>query len=280
MNGLINNRKGTSLVEILVVMLVLLVGIMTILQLIPTGFRVVRAAERQPNDTKLAQAEIERWKNMPGNLPDGILPIYSDETVINDQNPGPPFVGFAQEMLGGIYEAGNVLNSRWVRNETTTIPIASNITSAAGEEYGSKYTLAFSPIEVSVDPDIPGLYLGLKVKSGDLQRRIGNSDSQIYLRQGRYGVDYTLSIVDGSPAFKVALRDNMAGGSAYHISFSYWVTKQDGTAVLLSEVDKSVWSDGNGGWVPVKIQPPDAFDSSDFEVSEVEEGSDSCARAF
>lgn len=280
MNGLINNRKGTSLVEILVVMLVLLVGIMTIIQLFPTGFRVVRAAESQTIASKLAQAEIERWKNMPGNLPDGILPVYSDETVINDQNPGPPFVGFAQEMLGGIYEAGNVLNSRWVRNETTTIPIASNITSAAGEEYGSKYTLAFSPIEVSVDPDIPGLYLGLKVKSGDLQRRIGNSDSQIYLRQGQYGVDYTLSIVDGSPAFKVALRDNMAGGSAYHISFSYWVTKQDGTAVLLSEVDKSVWSDGNGGWVPVKIQPPDAFDSSDFEVSEVEEGSDSCARAF
>ncbi|MGI6296675.1 MAG: hypothetical protein ACOX3G_11365 [Armatimonadota bacterium] len=281
MKGLSNNRRGTSLVEILVVMLVLLVGIMTVIQMFPTGFRVVRAAESQTIASKLAQAEVERWKNMPGNLPDGVLPIKPDGTVINDQNPGPPFFGFSNDLVGGIYEAGNVINSRYVRNETTPIPVGSFFTSGAGAAYGSKYTLAFSPIEVSADPDNPGLYLGLTIKSGDLQRRIGSSDSRIFLRAGQYGIDYDLTSSGGLPAFMVNFNYDRNPNHAYHISYSYWVeNKSTGEATLLSEVDQTVRPSPDGDWVPVEIRPPDAYPLSDFDVTEVEEGADSCARGF
>lgn len=281
MKGLSNNRKGTTLVEILVVMLVLLVGIMTVIQLFPTGFRVVRAAESQTIASKLAQAEVERWKNMPGNLPDGILPVTSDGTVINDQNPGPPLEGFSPTLVNGLYEAGNVINSRYVRNETTPIPVGSYFTSGAGAAYGSKYTLAFSPIEVTADPENPGLYLGLTIKSGDLQRRVGSADSYIYLRPGQYGIDYDLTTVGGDPAFMVCFSYDRNPGHAYHISYSYWVEhKRTGEATLLSEVDQTVRPDPNGDWVPVPIRPPSDYPPSDYDVVEVESGADSCARGF
>ncbi|MGC8864068.1 MAG: hypothetical protein ACP5R5_15025, partial [Armatimonadota bacterium] len=70
-NRIWTDRKGTSLVEILVVMVVLLVGIMTIIQMFPTGFCVVRAGESQTIATRLAQQELERWKSMAANLPVG-----------------------------------------------------------------------------------------------------------------------------------------------------------------------------------------------------------------
>jgi type II secretory pathway pseudopilin PulG len=278
MKGAWNNRKGTTLVEILVVMLILLVGIMTVIQMFPTGFRVVRAAESQTIATKLAQAEVERWKNMPGNLPDGILPIDSTGTVLNDQPPGPPFDGFtASATTGNVFQAGNVLNSRYVRNEVATIPVGSYFTSGAGAAYGSKYTLAFSPIEVTANGS---LYDGLSVKSGDLLRRVGDSGSYMYLRPGQYGVDYTLGTSNSNAAFYVTFSYDRNPAHVYYISYSYWVENKSAPydSTLLSEVDQPVSPDANGDWVPVEIIPPAGY--SGYNVTEVEASTDTCARGF
>lgn len=279
MNGLWNNRKGTTLVEILVVMVILLVGIMTVIQMFPTGFRVVRAAESQTIATKLAQAEVERWKNMPGNLPDGILPIDSTGMVHSEQYPGPPFDGFMPTPDPNQFDAGNSINSRYVRNEVATIPVGSYFTSGAGAAYGSKYTLAFSPIEVSADPENPALYSGLSVKSGDLLRRLGDSESFMYLRPGQYGVDYTLGTSDSKPAFYVTFSYDRIHDHVYYITYSYWVENTTShVATLLSQPDQPVSPDPNGDWVPVPITIPPGY--SGCEVTEVEASTDSCARGF
>ena len=82
MDSIWSSRRGTSLIEVLVVMLILLIGIMTVIQMFPTGFGVVKAGESRTIATKLAQQELERWKNMSQNLPDGILPTSFDGTQL------------------------------------------------------------------------------------------------------------------------------------------------------------------------------------------------------
>ncbi len=272
-----NNRRGTTLVEILVVMLILLVGIMIIIQMFPVGFRVVRAAESQTIATKLAQAEIERWKNMPGNLPDGILPIIVNpekpevNDILNDQEPGPPFHGI-EGPAGGPFTIGNALNFRYVRNEVATLPIGSYFSTGGGAVFGSRYVLAFSPIEAFADPANPNLYIGLTVKSGDLRRRRGDADSDPpYLRAGRYAIDYTIS----NGAFHMALADRDPN-HAYAISYSYWVSKSSGgDSQYLSRTDQAIAPRADGGWIEVPVSVP-----ADYDVDQIEPNSDSCARMF
>ncbi len=290
MNSLLRARKGTTLVEILVVMAVLLIGIMTIVMMFPAGFGVVKAAESQTIATKLAQAEVERWKNMPGNLPDGILPLAFDETwdgssdtILNDQDPGPAFEGMLETSVPGRYYPGNAGNFRKVINEVTSIPIASYFQTGGGAIYGSRYNLAFSPIEVMADPDPSrtGLFLGISAKSGDLQRRRGDHDDRIYLRAGQYGVDYTLGKdQNGDDCFYVCFSYDRDPSHVYLITYSYTVIRSSGASTgpdtkYLTRVDEEVHPSATGDWVPVKITVP-----AGYEIEEVDEGTDSCARGF
>lgn len=282
MNSLWRARKGTTLVEILVVMVVLLVGIMTVVVMFPTGFKVVRAAENQTIATKLAQAEVERWKNMPGNLPDDILPVDRSGQVLNDQNPGPGFDGMMPVTgSAGLFYPGNAGNYRKVMNETTPVPIASYFQTGGGPVFGSRYNLAFSPIELQNDPNNPGQYLGITVKSGDLLRRVGDSDSPIYLRVGQYGIDYTLGTHGNKPCFYMCFSYDRNPSHEYQVTYSYMVNKSsNGNAgnppsQYLSQVDQVVHPDADGNWVPVDITVPPGYD-----MDRIDDGTDSCARGF
>lgn len=285
MNSLLRARKGTTLVEILVVMVILLVGIMTVVVMFPSGFRVVRAAESQTIATKLAQAEVERWKNMPGNLPDAILPLdFSatglSNTILNGQDPGPGFDGMMPTGTAGRFYPGNSGNFRMVENETTPIPVGSFFQTGGGAIYGSRYNLAFSPVELQPDPSNAGQYLGISVKSGDLRRRVGDHDDRIYLRRGQYGVDYTLGTSNGKPCFYACFSYDRNPTHEYRISYSYTVSKSSGSTggediKYLTEIDQLVNPSANGDWVPVEINVP-----ADYDIEQVDDGTDSCARGF
>ncbi len=258
--------------EILVVMVVLLVGIMTVVQMFPTGFRVVRAAESQTIATRLAQQELERWKSMSANLPTGILPV-DDETgnIAIGQLPGPPWTGLA--VVNGAYVRGSALNTRQVIGETTTIPVGTYFTSGSGTLFGAKYTLAFSPIDVTLGSG--GLVEGIAVKSGDLRRKIGeHGEAPPYLRPGEYAVDYTL--VDGK--FRVAFPpDPGAGNRLYYISYSFWASTGGGVPVLFSVLDQPVTVSGDKrDWEPVPVTGI----QTGYQVTEVDSDSDTCARGF
>lgn len=278
MNRIWSAKRGTTLVEILVVMVVLLIGIMTVIQMFPTGFRVVRAAESRTIASKLAEGEIERWKNMPANLPTAILPIDDTGAVINTQYPGPPFTDFT-DAGGGIYGRGNVLNIRQIYGETTVIPVPSYFQFGGGTAYGSQYTLAFSPIDVHDNGD--GTYDGLVVKSGELQRRRGDHDfSPPYLRQGQYAIAFDEG---GGAQFYVAFPRYPGNGSSpapvYYINYSYWV-ENSGKLEMVSVIDQPVdLSNGgsatsyDGDWVTVPVNAPAGFNG-------VEPDTDTCARGF
>ena len=276
-------------------MVVLLVGIMTVIQMFPTGFRVVRAAESQTIATRLGQQELERWKNMADNLPTGILTIDENGAVRNkpmpgtdDQMPGPPFRGFLKDASGnwvinadGRYERGNALNVRQIIGETASIPVASYFYTGAGAQYGAKYTLAFSPIDVTVD--VSGAINGITIKSGDLRRRVGDAeDAPPYLRAGDYAVDYTITTgAGGAPVFHVAFpKAYGVANRTYCVSYSYWAsTAPNNSAVepdLYSRIEEVQVAGNNGAWVPVPVQGV----PSDHTLMELEDSSDTCARGF
>jgi len=265
------NRKGTSLVEVLVVMVVLLVGIMTVIQMFPTGFGVVKAAESRTIATKLAQQEIERWKAMSANLPTGILPIYENGDVRNGQYPGSPFAAFIGDTEP--YARGNVLNIRWIREETTPIPAPVYFTTGTGSDFGSRYTLAFSPIDVYAKGDG---YNGLSVKSGPLKRIVSPSITIMPdLKQGQYAVYYG----NEADRFYVAFPQDTVD-RIYYISYSYWATNPQRGTVLMTQLDQRIPETDvlpytATGWQEVIINYPAGYDPVG-----VEPNTDTCARGF
>lgn len=270
MNRTWSSKRGTTLVEILVVIVVLLIGIMTVVQMFPSGFRVVRAAESRTIASKLAEREIERWKNMAASLPTGILPIDENGTVLNAQYPGPPFVSFTPIPSSDAFERGNVLNIRQIYGETAIIPIPSYFQSGAGQVYGSRYTLAFSPIEVW---DNNGVFEGLAIKSGELTRRRGNSEFFPYVQAGQYAIDFD----EESPQFYVAFPKPIGGEEPlYYIDYSYWI--DDGSDVqLVSVISQPITvPKGYGGdWITVNVDVAPGVTFAGFEPD-----TDSCARGF
>lgn len=67
--------RGTTLVEVLVVIVILLVGILAILNIFPKGFQVLTQSRKNAQATALARAEVERLKLFSAELPDMILPV-------------------------------------------------------------------------------------------------------------------------------------------------------------------------------------------------------------
>ncbi|MCE5200400.1 type II secretion system GspH family protein [bacterium] len=286
MHNIWTGKRGTTLVEILVVMVILLVGIMTVIQMFPTGFGVVKIAESRTIATRLAQQELERWKNMTANLPTGILPIDDDETnginILNGQYPASDYASFIKR--GENWVRGNVLNIRWILGETTAIPAPGYYQTANGTGFGARYTLAFSPIDVYSDGR--GELQGLVIRSGDL-RRINARDrfSPPMLRRGQYAIYY----MSGKPYFRIAFpTDAGAMDRTYYVSYSYWAARNGAEPVLMSMVDQRVnitfdntntdtdKYNYNGGWIDVDIKGV----PTGYTPIEVEPNTDTCARGF
>jgi len=206
----LRGNRGTSIVEVLVVMVVLLVGILTVVRLFPPGFTSVRHAESLTFASRLAQYEIERWKNNAANLPEGILPISATPPIIvlNGQKPGPPI------------DEQNATAFRRIIGETTRIPFGGWSTAP---QSGSVYILSFAPI---LDPSVGGQFA---VRAGDLSRRIFDAsdtegpDPWRVLRLYQYGIDYD----DLKICFRTSNQDRI-----FYLSLSWWEQPSGGQPEL------------------------------------------------
>jgi hypothetical protein len=83
-------KRGTTLVEVLVVIVIFLVGILAIAQIFPGGFQVLQVTRLKLQADNLARAESERLKANPAGLPEMILPSYGlpDEAALASLSPG------------------------------------------------------------------------------------------------------------------------------------------------------------------------------------------------
>ena len=70
------NLRGTSLVEVLVVLVILLIGVFAIIQVFPLGFTLLRNSESRINSTRLAHGLMEKVQSESANLPDAVVYSY------------------------------------------------------------------------------------------------------------------------------------------------------------------------------------------------------------
>lgn len=242
----IGNKRGTSIVEVLVVMVILFVGILVILQLFPPGFLSVRRAESMTFASRLAQFEIERWKNNAENLPEGILPVDSTGAVLNDLFPGPPI------------NDTNATAFRRVIGETTRIPFG-GWDGASGAK-GCIYILAYGPIDTTAS---------MAVRGGNLTRRVGDGSYTYFsteLKPFQYGIDY-----GGRGVLPKVCFNPSSAGKLFYVSCSWWEDTGSGTKYHTAT---SIPVTATTTWVTLNIPgDPTKFNGLDEE-------SDTCCRGF
>lgn len=70
--GRLQNRRGTSLIEILTTLVILVIGILSVARMFSGGFVVMKRSENITLASRLAEGEFERLRARAVNLPLGI----------------------------------------------------------------------------------------------------------------------------------------------------------------------------------------------------------------
>jgi len=151
--------RGTSLIEILVVIVVLLVGILAVVQIFPRGFRLLVLSRNTTMATALARSLGESLVARPDEIPEQILPIRYDvglqqNVLLTDRTPndmGP--VAPSLDANGNLILNGDNLGNwqfqsganvfRRLIGETHVIPTPR----ATGNQFGSLLVLPFGPMD-------------------------------------------------------------------------------------------------------------------------------------
>ena len=254
-----NNRKGTSLVEVLVTMSVLVIGIMVMIQMFPSGFSVIKTAEQKTVASRIAEAEISRWSARAANLPDGFLPVEIDSggnAVVIDNYPvpkrGAQLASFVSDGAGG-WVRGNVLNFRMVMGESVAFSEASFFETTGGTTFGSRYMLAYGPVDTYhyEDSANPGVMLlkNFAVRSQDMRRLPEDVPPS---SGNQYSIDYGTS---GTPSFNIAFIPNTSSHARiYYITYSYWANNGTFDQLVTKVNQEIVINPGyDGSWFTVSV---------------------------
>ena len=236
----LKEREGISLVEVLVALAVFVVGILAVVRMFPGGFVTVKHSENVTLADRLAQAELERWRNKAANIPSGILPWGWNPdagayTVLPDTDPEdlrdpdePPDdwpAGF------DMYYYTDVNKFRRIHAEATKIPAP---LSTSQWDYVSVYIMGFSPILVD-----PTKNSALTIYSGPMKRLpLPRSRADLALSGSRqYAMDYDDYDGDGEAA--VIYVSPAAYQRDYALTYSYWL-ESSGEARLISVVNQPI----------------------------------------
>ena len=157
--------SGTSLVELLVVIVIFLVGILAIAQIFPGGFRILNQTRAMAAGASLARDEMDRLKSRPDQLAEQIIPViytFSGSTLTiaadpshNPSDLGPQGVGLADD--GQLLDASNRALGPWqyltganrvrrVISESRVVPAPQNVGVSGLGEFGGLMSLQFAPI--------------------------------------------------------------------------------------------------------------------------------------
>lgn len=184
------NRAGTSLMEVLVAIVVLLVGILAIAQVFPGGFQIMNLNRNALMATSAGQGLQQFYSAHPEAVPDAIQPIqYSFSGGVWQMSPSatrPPrsldLVGDSLANNGNLSLGGTVLgkwdyfsganNLRRVSGDTYAIPESQSV--GAGL-YGALIVLRYGPVFTATNTYITAQTFApaLDITSSDLELREG-----------------------------------------------------------------------------------------------------------
>lgn len=83
------SARGTTLVEVLVVIVVFLIGILAIAQIFPGGIKILARTRNMSMAQALARAEVESLKSNPGLVPEAVLPVTYNNVGFFDPQTDP-----------------------------------------------------------------------------------------------------------------------------------------------------------------------------------------------
>lgn len=218
----LRSRAGTTLVEILVVIVVFLVGILALVQVFPPGLTLLRTTRNNTVAAQLASAELQRILGQPGELAEMILPVsYVNQVgglrvVVNtgrvntalmpdkDPDPAPGRIDSQGRVIVGGSPTGDWprvsganLFSRVV-GESKPVPAPRRVPGLpAGSDYGGLMQLTFAPtyyFQNAAGVGEPGIVL---VYGNDLVSRYGDRLDNVPNPNGRWR-DYEFWFVDAS----------------------------------------------------------------------------------
>lgn len=166
-------RRGTTLVEILVVIVIFLIGILAVVQIFPKGFGILTLTRKAAQATALARGTSEQLQAHADELPDQILAVTGNGV---DPNVAPTDLGPAGATLDGngiLYNADGKAMGDWafftaanrfrrVVGETHRLP-APRPVGATAAYYGGALLPTFGPIDPSY---------GMTVSGNDLNRNL------------------------------------------------------------------------------------------------------------
>jgi len=234
-------RAGTSLIELLVVIVVFLVGILAILQIFPGGLRILQNTRDQSTARQLSRAEMERLLALSHSLPEAIVGVQyvlgaswvdivavsntsSDElsytgnqllsngTVINNGNNVGPW-----DRLG----AGNRI--RRVVGEGGVVPAPRQV----GTSFGGLMLLNFSPI--AYDAAFPTL---LQIYGNNMSKREGTPGFRVR------PWEYFLEDVE-EPTARIYLPRDTVVLRRYRLAMAAWVNS-GGTVSRRTIIDSTI----------------------------------------
>lgn len=168
--------RGSSLIELLVVIVVFLVGILAVIQIFPRGLGILRDSRSSTQATQLGVSEMGRLKGLSEQLPEGIVANNDSasatqffgeidvDATLDDWVPSDT-TGLAQNGVlssrfsGGDWKEYTGPNRfRGIIGEGRTIPAPRFIPQGANPAlYGALMTLNFTPVRVSANPAIDTL---------------------------------------------------------------------------------------------------------------------------
>jgi len=209
---MIRSRRtaGTSLVEILVVIVVFLIGVLAVVQIFPGGFRLLGLTRSQSVGDQLTRSEIERLKAMGDQLPEKIIPVSflrsgGQVLVLGDSSRLASDLGPAATLLnadGTMENASGVIGS-WhqtsganvitrIIGEGGRVPAPRPIGNGPNQFYGGLMNLQFGPIRMNstIGTDDPlAADLRLVVYGNDLVPVRGAPTATSSIENYQYWVD-------------------------------------------------------------------------------------------
>lgn len=224
---------GTTLLEVLVVIVIFLVGILAVVQIFPKGLNILVLSRSSSMAAALARDEVERLKAHADELPDAIVPVMADGlTVDTSRSPndlGPS--GNSLSALGILSGPGGTVgdwmlhaganNFRRVEGESRRITAPRQVGAGAGM-YGSLMILQFGPVEFV--PETSTTPSNLAVYGNDLTMRVGAPQANERVGDDAFWVAYptTSAITLGFPTGPLTLPNGQPNAHArtYYVSFA------------------------------------------------------------
>lgn len=222
-------QAGTSLVELLVVIVVFLIGILAVLQIFPGGLRILTNTRNMAVARQLSRAQIEMLKaraNVLGEMvldvqyavigSTGSLNIFVDGTH-NQNDLGHP--GTAIDPAGNVILGADTIG-RWdlisASNRTRRVVAEGGRVPSprqVGTDFGGLMLLQFSPISFDPAPVYASL---LTVYGNDMARRFGEPGARV--RSWEYFIDEP-----EEATARIFLPGHPSKPLSYRLTMSAWI---------------------------------------------------------